>query len=292
MSSSSHRTVVAGRTLLAMTETTFSLPTMAELLDLEELDTDLYRGINEVPDNGRPMLFGGQVAAQALKAAGMTAPEGRFPHSLHGYFLRPGMRSRPVIFKVERDRDGRSFSARRVSAVQRGEVIFDLTASFQVPEAGGEFAVPIREGLPTPEQCEHSAFTDHFPRADARIIMPTRLNDRGQPTSDMMWLRVREDLGDDRLTHACALTYLSDIGSGFSSLDIADLPTGGPSLDHAMWFRSPIRSDEWILAHMWPLMAGGARGLYSGSMHQASTGALGAMLTQEALLRPPPPPNL
>jgi acyl-CoA thioesterase-2 len=260
---------------------------MAELLDLELIDRDLYRGINEVPDNGRANLYGGQVAAQALKAAGLTVPEGRYPHSLHGYFLRAGQRLKPVIFKVERDRDGRSFSARRVSAVQDGAVIFDLTASFHVDEPGGEYAVPIPGGLADPDDCGPEPFNTNFPLVDARLVPPTRRDEVGNEVSSTLWLRTREHLADDRLTQCCALAYLSDIGTGFLSLDVPGLPLGGPSLDHAMWFRTPIRADEWVLHHMWPLQAGGARGLYAGSMHQRSSGTLGVTIMQESLLRSP-----
>lgn len=149
------------------------LPSMAELLDLEQIDRDLYRGINEVPDNGHPTVLGGQVAAQALEAAGMTVPDGRSPHSMHGYYLRPGWRNRPVIFRVERDRDGRSFSARRVSAVQNGAVIFDLAASFHVDEVGSEYSMPITDNMPAPEVCAIEAFSDNFPLAEVRIVPPT-----------------------------------------------------------------------------------------------------------------------
>lgn len=262
-----------------------SLPTMAELLDLEEVDRDLYRGINEIPGNGRPTLFGGQVAAQALKAAGLTAPAGRNPHSLHGYFLRPGSRARPVIFKVERDRDGRSFSARRVRAVQDDAVIFDMTASFHVPESGAEYSSPMPSGLPDPESCPTEPFSHNFPSAEARMVPPTTPDGQVHELSSTIWLRIREPLGNDPLTHSCALTYLSDIGTGFLSTNVPGLPRGGPSLDHAVWFRTPIRADDWILQHMWPLMAGGARGLYTGSIHQRD-GTLAAMITQESLLRP------
>ncbi|MDO8365025.1 MAG: thioesterase family protein [Actinomycetota bacterium] len=263
-----------------------SLPTMAELLDLEELDRDLYRGINEVPDNGRPNLFGGQVAAQALKAAGLTIPDDRSPHSMHGYFLRAGRRDRPVVFKVERDRDGRSFSARRVSALQNGEVIFDLTASFHVHEEGGEYSVAMRDGVTPPAECPYEPFNHNFPLAESRVVPPLREGQGGAMLSDVIWVRIREQLADDRLTQACALAYLSDIGTGFAGVVVHDLPTGGPSLDHALWFRTPVRADQWLLMQMWPLMAGGARGLYAGAMHQHD-GTLGAMLTQEMLMRPP-----
>jgi acyl-CoA thioesterase-2 len=262
------------------------LPTFAELMDLEEIDRDLYRGVNEVPENGRPNLYGGQIAAQALRAAGLTVPEGRHPHSLHGYFLRPGMRAKPVVFRVERDRDGRSFSARRVSALQDGAVILDLTASFHVDEPGGEYSVPMPEGLPGPDECRAEPFNANFPRAEARIVPPTTTDANGNEVSSTVWLRIREPLAPDRLTRSCALAYLSDIGTGFLSTDLPGLPKGGPSLDHAMWFRKPLRPDEWILHHMWPLHAGGARGLYAGSMFQHD-GTLGVTITQESLLRGP-----
>lgn len=264
------------------------VPTLGELLALEELDRDLYRGINEFPQGDRPTLFGGQVAAQALMAAGLTVPAGRFPHSLHGYFLRPGVRERPVVFKVERDRDGRSFSARRVSALQHGAVIFDLTASFHVVEPGAEYAAPMPDGLAPPEACRPEPFNHNFPQVDARVVPPTSRDAEGREVSSTIWLRTRDRLPDDPLVHCCALAYMSDIGTGFLSLDVPGLPKGGPSLDHAMWFRAPIRADEWVVLHMWPLQAGGARGLYGGSMHQRD-GTLGVMLTQEALLRPPRP---
>ena len=259
-------------------------PSMVELLDLEVLDRDLYRGINEYPQNDHPTLYGGQIAAQALMAAGLTVGSDRFPHSLHGYFLRRGLRAEPVLFKVERDRDGRSFSARRVSAVQRGEVIFDLTASFHVDEPGGVYPVPMLDDLPSPDECRVEPFNHNFPQAEARVIPPTMIDERGFELSNRLWVRIRETLPDDRLVHACALTYMSDIGTGFLTLDIEGLPKGGPSIDHAMWFRDWIRADQWILHNMWPLMAGGARGLYGGSMHQID-GTVGAMITQESLLR-------
>ena len=162
-------------------------------------------------------------------------------------------------------------------------MIFDLTASFHIDEPGGEYA-PGPLDVPGPDECASETFDWNFPSADVRIVPPTRPNDDGRALSSTLWVRTRERLADDRLTHCCALAYLSDIGTGFFSLDVPGLALGGPSLDHAMWFRAPIRADEWVLQHMWPLMAGGARGLYAGSMHQRG-GTLGAMITQESLLR-------
>lgn len=258
-------------------------PRLLELLDLETIDRNLYRGIGGQPDMIRANLYGGQVAAQALMAAARTVPEGRTPHSLHGYFLRPGRLDLPVIFHVERDRDGRSFSARRVSAVQDGAVIFDLSASFQESEAGGDYVTPIRNDVPDPDDCPSDPFSFDFPAVDARMVDPVVCED-GREHSSTIWVRIPGSLGDDPLVHACSLVYLSDIGTGFFQADIPGVPKGGPSIDHAMWFRAPMRADEWVLQHMWPLMAGGARGLYVGSMHQID-GTHGVTFTQESLLR-------
>lgn len=260
---------------------------MRELLDLEVIDRDLFRGLSIDLDNERVNLFGGQVAAQSLMAAGLTVPDGRLPHSLHGYFLRPGRRDRPIVFHVERDRDGRSFSARRVSAVQDGAVIFDLAASFQADEDGGDFTTAMPTGAPDPELCPSDRFSFGQPTADARMVNPVECRDGGY-SSATLWVRIPEPLGDDQLVHRCALVYLSDIATGFMGAGIPGLPEGGPSIDHAMWFRAPIRADQWVLQHMWPLMAGGARGLYMGSMHQHD-GSHGVTFTQESLLRPHAP---
>lgn len=262
-----------------------SVPTMTELLDLEELDRDLYRGVNENPQGARSNLYGGQVAAQALRAASLTVPGDRLPHSLHGYFLRVGRRDRPVLFKVDRDRDGRSFSARRVVAVQDGEVIFDMTTSFHRHEYSGEYGPPMREGLPGPGSDLPERLSATITAGIVAPIPPTRINRFGDAISDRFWVKTKDHLGDDPIIQACALTYLSDIGSGFALVDIPDLPLGGPSLDHSLWFRSPIRVDDWCLLDLSPMMAGGARGLYRGTIHSAD-GVLGAMVAQEMLLRP------
>ncbi len=265
------------------------LPSLTELLDLELIDTDLYRGINEYPDDGREILYGGQVAAQALMAAGLTVPAERFPHSMHGYFLRPGRRAAPVVFRVERDRDGRSFSARRVTALQSGEVIFDLTASFHVDEPGGEYTTAMPDDLPDPDDCVTLGYADQFPNADARVIPPTVTEQGGRVVSGRLWIRARERLADDRLVQACALAYLSDIGTGFQRPELSWIAQGGASLDHALWFRTPIRADEWLYSSMVPLHAAGARGLYVGSVFERGTGILGATFAQEVLMRPTRP---
>jgi acyl-CoA thioesterase-2 len=262
--------------------------TLEELLDLEELDRDLYRAHNP----RRPFtdhLYGGQVAAQALRAAGLTVPEGRFPHSLHGYYLRSGEPEHPTIMKVSRDRDGRSFSARRVVAVQRGKAIFTAAVSFHIDEESGDWSgVPMRDDVPSPEAL--AAMGDHRIRSDdvlleLRTIDPAPDDIARQVASRFMWGRTREQLPDDRVLHAGAVVYLSDMSTGFAELDVPGLPRGGTSLDHTVYFHRPARADDWMFMALEPVSAAGARGVYRGSVHDRS-GALLATLVQENLMRP------
>jgi acyl-CoA thioesterase-2 len=256
---------------------------LAAVLDLEVLDRDLFRASNEPDASRRRSLFGGQVAGQALRAASMTVPEERLPHSLHGYFLRPGMVNRPVILHVDRDRDGGSFSARHVRAVQDGQVIFSGLASFQAPEEGVAYdAVPTRDGGdPDALSSRISALL-----MDVREVTPTRIADGQIRHSDLLWVRAASRLPDDPVVHACAIAYMSDLGSGFGQVDVEGLPAGGPSIDHSLWFHAPIRADEWMQLELWPLKACNARGVYHGSMRSRS-GELGAVFAQEMLLRHP-----
>lgn len=265
--------------------------TLEELLDLEELDRDLYRAHNP----RRPFtdhLYGGQVAAQALRAAGLTVPEGRYPHSLHGYYLRSGEPEHPTIMKVSRDRDGRSFSARRVEAIQRGKAIFTASMSFHVDEESGDWSgVPMRADVPSPEQLE--AMGDHRIRSDdvlmeLRTIDPAPDDLARQVASRFMWGRTRERLSDDRVLHAGAVVYLSDMSTGFAELDVPNLPRGGSSLDHTVYFHRPARADDWMFMALEPVSAAGARGVYRGSVHDRD-GVLLATLVQENLMRPWPP---
>jgi acyl-CoA thioesterase II len=254
---------------------------LAALLDLEVLDRDLFRGENEVGASARMSLYGGQVAAQALRAAGATVPPERLPHSLHGYFLRPGLVDRPVILHVDRDRDGGSFSARHVRAVQDGEVIFSMVASFHAREESAAYdAVATRGGTdPATLKARPSPFL-----VEVREVTPTRIGDGQVRHSDSLWVRASSPLPNDPLVHACAVTYVSDLGSGFGQVDVPGLPAGGPSIDHSLWFHDPIRADEWMLLELWPLKASSSRGVYSGSL-RSEDGRLGAFLTQEMLLR-------
>jgi acyl-CoA thioesterase-2 len=254
---------------------------LAALLDLEVLDRDLFRGENEEGAGARTSLYGGQVAAQALRAAGSTVPAERLPHSLHGYFLRPGRVDRPVILHVDRDRDGGSFSARHVRAVQDGEVIFSMLASFHGREESVAFdAVPTRGGAdPSTLAARPSPFL-----VDVREVTPTRIGDGQVRHSDSLWVRASAPLPEDPLTHACAVAYVSDLGSGFGQVEVQGLPAGGPSIDHSLWFHEPIRADQWMLLELWPLKASGSRGVYGGSL-RSEDGRLGVLLTQEMLLR-------
>jgi acyl-CoA thioesterase II len=257
---------------------------LAALLELERIDRDLFRGNNEPGARERLSLYGGQVAAQALRAAGATVPTDRMPHSLHGYFLRRGRTELPVLFHVDRDRDGGSFSARHVRAVQEGEVIFSMVASFHTPEE-----TPTYDGVPT----RGAEPADSLPPrpspmlVEVREVTPTRILDGQIRHADRLWVRAAGRLPDDPLTHACALVYVSDLGSGFGQVDVPGLAAGGPSIDHSVWFHESIRADEWMLLELWPMKAGSARGVYGGALRD-DAGRLGAVIMQEMLLRARP----
>jgi len=270
-----------------MTSSAKAVPaqSVAEVLDLEQLDRDLFRGPRSMMMGGRPSLFGGQVAAQALMAAGLTVPEDRLPHSLHGYFLRPGIVDVPVILQVARDRDGRSFSARHVAAVQDGEVIFSMLASFHTGSEGavlddvGEVDVPDPESArawPTPMALDMVPVTRH------------EVVDGHQKYSDTFWVRTSDPLPADPLTHACALAFVSDLGTGFGQIQDDVIGYGGPSIDHALWFHEPVVADDWLLVRLWPGKAIARRAVYHGALRDR-TGRLGGTLTQEHLLLATPP---
>jgi acyl-CoA thioesterase II len=257
-------------------------PTVLDVLDLEEVDRDLYRSRLVFAD---PFpLYGGQVAAQALLAAGGTVPPDRLPHSLHGYFLRSGDAARPTVFRVDRDRDGGSFSARRVVALQGGEVVFSMSASFQAPGSGPDLAVGGLPDAEPPEQCPPLTVPRLFSMAGRRPTQP-------YPTAHFptrFWSRATVPLPADRLLHACVLTYLSDIGTGLSALP-EDEASPGPTLDHAVWFHRPADLGDWVLVDMVPRSVSGGRGWYTGSV-STGDGVLAASFVQETLFRPGPNP--
>ncbi len=277
---------------------------LLELLDLEALDDDLFRGQNE---RGREVrLFGGQVMAQALVAASRTVG-GRAPHSLHGYFLRPGDPARPVIYSVDRIRDGRSFATRRVVAQQRGRAIFNMAVSYHADEEGYEHQLPMPaapepESLPTWSELVERHWDDIAPevRRWAPLPRPIDLRPVERPTffggggdgqiRQLTWLRIPVPLPDDPSIHYYTLTYASDM----SLIDTCVRPHGrdGPrgafmiaSLDHALWFHRPFRTDDWLLYVQDSPASAGARGFARGTLFTRA-GELVASVAQEGLMRP------
>lgn len=253
--------------------------TVADLLEIEEIDRNLYRGRNAAISAERTALYGGQVAAQALMAAGLTVEPDRRPHSLHGYFLRAGQVDKPVILRVDIDRDGGSFSARHVAAIQDGAVIFSMLASFHRDDPSDALDRMPPSEVPGPDACPARP-SDLM--VDVREVTLTETVDGRELYSDCMWLRTSDSLDDDPLTQACGLTYLSDLGSGFGRLP-PPVGGGGPSLDHAVWLHSPARADDWMLLHMWPRKATPVRGLYDAAMRDQA-GNLCAVVVQEHLI--------
>jgi acyl-CoA thioesterase II len=251
---------------------------LPSLLALEQIDRDIFRATNG--QYGRTTLYGGQVAAQCLIAAAATVDDDRVPHSLHGYFLRAGHADRPVILKVDRDRDGRSFSARHVVAQQDGEVIFSMVTSFHLERDGVEYDGAANRGAPPPAELKEHSWSRLL---DIREVTQTDF-DKGLFT-DCLWVRSAHPLGDDPILHRAGLTYLSDLGSGFGQLGPDVIGRGGPSIDHSMWFQESIRADQWVLIDLRPVKAKAARACYEGSLRD-ETGRLGATLYQEHLILP------
>jgi len=248
------------------------------LLDLETIDRNLYRAV-AVVDEEDP-LYGGQVAAQALRAAGLTVPSDRVAHSLHGYFLRAGEATRRTVFRVSRDRDGGSFSARRVVAVQNGEVILNMVCSFHRPQGG-----PAEQVQPMPDV----AAAEQLPDAELpRLVsfagrVPEQPFAHRAPWPTRFWARATADLGDDPLLHACALTYLSDIFTGV--LPARDgSASSRASIDHSLWLHRPVDVNDWLLTDHHPQIAGGGRAWYTGTIYTRD-GRVAASLAQETLYR-------
>jgi acyl-CoA thioesterase II len=252
------------------------LPAVAELLDLERLAPDRYqsRALYEAPWG----MFGGQAAAQALIAAGLTVERDRLPHSLHGYFVRRGDSAKPTEFQVDRDRDGRSFSARRVVAWQNGEVIFSMLASFAVP-ASPRRPFPDEDAEPVPDMPPVESLlpwpNPKHPSFEFRpVAEPHRLPDR-------FWLKCTEELPDDPLVHAAVLTYTSDISSALIRFESEGISTG-PSLDHAVWFHRRAQMDEWHWQELVPRTVADGRGWYTVAIY-APDGTRVATVAQEQL---------
>ncbi|MDT8914215.1 acyl-CoA thioesterase II [Amycolatopsis sp. PS_44_ISF1] len=274
------------------------LDRLVALLDLEKIEENYYRGVS--PAHSPVRVFGGQVAGQALVAAGRTVPDERRVHSLHAYFIRGGDPSVPIVYEVDRIRDGRSFTTRRVVAVQHGKAIFSLSASFQKDEDGVGHAdampdVPAPETLPTfHERVEGLGlrFTDRPRPIDVRYVNepPWVTRETGErPATNRVWMRADGTLPDQQLLHVCVLAYASDMTLLDSVLARHgvywdDKNVLGVSLDHALWFHRPFRADDWLLYDCASPNAAGARGLATGRFF-AQDGTLVATVVQEGLLR-------
>jgi acyl-CoA thioesterase II len=283
-----------------------ALDDLIDLLDLEAIEVNIFRGHS--PDEKRQRVFGGQVAGQALVAAARTVDRSdddgppRFVHSLHAYFLRPGDVDTPILYEVDRIRDGKSFTTRRVVAIQHGKAIFNLQASFHVHEEGLDHQIPMPAGIPAPEHLPDfrtrmapykDALGDYYDRPrpiDVRYV-DGRAERRATDADPFqrVWLRADGRLPDDPVLHACIVTYASDM----TLLDTTLLPHGVnwpdeglmmASLDHAMWFHRPFRADEWLLYDQGTPTTSGGRGLAYGFIYTGD-GALAVTVVQEGLIR-------
>jgi acyl-CoA thioesterase II len=276
---------------------------LSKLLDLETIDLNLFRGTQ--PDTRLQRVFGGQVAAQSLVAGARTVEPPLSVHSLHSYFLRPGDTAVPIVYDVERMRDGRSFSTRRVVARQHGRPIYFMTVSFQVPEQGFEH----QDRMPdVPPPADAADMTEWFRRRspdtadewlkewaalEMRWIGDSRpggsMPDDEHPAQSRIWIRVSGRLEDDELTQKAAFTYASDMTLLGSSLvphgvTVSDPTMQSASLDHTLWFHRPFRADEWLLYDQVSPSASGARGFAIGRVF-TQDGRLVATVAQEGLIR-------
>ncbi|GAA1571354.1 acyl-CoA thioesterase II [Kribbella sancticallisti] len=269
-----------------------SLEDLVDLLDLEKLDTGQFRG--RQPQTSAQRVFGGQVLGQALAAASATVEPDRIVHSLHGYFLRPGDTSVPIVYEPELIRDGRSFSSRRVVASQNGKTIFYMSASYQVPERGLDHSDPMPTDLVPPDEAPTLASV--FEAASGRkaedwnkewAALDVRL---AGLTGRQFWIRAAGKLADDPALHACVLAYASDLTLLGASLlphgiIIGDKRIQPASIDHALWFHREFRADEWLLYDQASPSASGARGFATGRLF-TQDGRLAASVAQEGLIRP------
>ncbi|MHB9861560.1 acyl-CoA thioesterase [Streptomyces sp. YIM S03343] len=284
-----------------------ALQDLLDLLDLEQIEENIFRGQSR--SAVVPRVFGGQVAAQALVAAGRTVPADRPAHSLHAYFLRPGDPGAPIVYTVDRLRDGRSFTTRRVVAVQHGKPIFGLSASFQTYEEGLDHQAPVPpapdpETLPTsherlrgyrhlaPEVVER--FLQAREAVDLRYVDEPPYGRFGEPREphSQVWFRTSGKLADDPLLHIVLATYVSDmtlldsvlLAHGRGGWAVGDVV--GASLDHAMWFHRPFRADEWLLYDQESPSAHGGRGLGQARIY-TQDGRLAVSVIQEGVVRVP-----
>ena len=277
------------------------LADLLQLLDLERLEMNLFRGVSR--DIGSPQVFGGQVLGQALMAASRTVEPARAVHSLHSYFLRRGDFDAPIVYEVDRSRDGASFTNRRVVAIQHGQQIFHLSASFQLQEDGPDHQVEAPTVTP-PEELPDLTVTvrrrlQDLPDQRRRFwerdrpfeFRSVEAIDEGRPRPGVrhIWFRLVGQCPDDAVLHRCLLAYVSD----FHLLETATLPHGLSSytgdvllasLDHGMWFHRPFRIDDWLLYALISPSSSGARGMAFGRVFDRA-GRLVASTAQEGLMR-------
>ncbi|MFF7183870.1 acyl-CoA thioesterase [Streptomyces sp. NPDC008222] len=284
-----------------------ALQGLLDLLDLEQIEEDIYRGQSR--SAVVPRVFGGQVAAQAMVAAGRTVPADRPAHSLHAYFLRMGDPGAPIVYNVERLRDGRSFTTRRVVAVQHGKPIFTLSASFQTDEEGLDHQAlmpPSADPATLPTSEDRLRSYGHLdPQVVERILEAReaidlryveeppygKFGDPREPHSQV-WFRTNGKLADDPLLHVVLATYVSDmtlldsvlLAHGRGGWAVGDVV--GASLDHAMWFHRPFRADEWLLYDQESPSAHGGRGLGQARIY-TQDGRLAVSVIQEGVVRVP-----
>ncbi len=283
-----------------------SLDELVDLLDLETIEDNLFRG--RQPETALQRVFGGQVAGQALMAASRTMDPERIVHSLHAYFLRPGDTRVPIVYDVERLRDGGSFSTRRVVARQHGRTIFFMSASFHTPEPGFDHQDAAPEDVPKPEDCPtlaevmeratgrpSDAWAAEWAALDVRYVGDSlrggdeSLRDPAHPARARVWIRAAGELTDETALHSCVLAYASDLtllGATLvphrTHIGAGDVQTA--SLDHAMWFHRPFRADQWLLYDQVSPSASDARGLATGNLFDLD-GRLVASVVQEGLIR-------
>lgn len=280
-----------------------AIASLQQILDLEPLERNLFRGRS--PQVGWQRVFGGQVIGQALVAASRTVVEDRHVHSLHGYFMRPGDPSVPIIYEVDLIRDGGSFTTRRVVAIQHGEAIFSMSASFQVTEEGLEHQidmpeVPAPEDLPSEQELKEKFLEmapdnikQYWQRERPIEMRPVDLthyfSNKPLPPKQYIWVRASGPLPEDERIHQCVLAYASDM----ALLDTSLFPHGSSvfspkiqaaSLDHAMWFHRPFRADDWLLYATDSVSTSGSRGMNRGSLFTRD-GKLVASTAQEGLIR-------
>jgi len=281
----------------------FQLDDLHDLLDLEYIEHNIFRGRSI--DIGSGSVYGGQALAQSLVAAQRTVDDDRVPHSMHGYFILPGDVDAPIVYEVDRLRDGKSFTTRRIVAIQHGRPIFNMAASFHAPEDGAEHQTEMPD-VPGPDDLPREldlirAVEDQIPEAVRSVYTRERpiefrpvdpvdpFDPSTKPPASHVWLRARGTLPDDRLTHQSVLAYATDYGLLSTALRPHGLSFVQPdlqlaTLDHALWFHRPVQADDWLLYATDSPSASGARGFTRGQLF-AEDGTLVASVAQEGLMR-------